>query len=154
LIAIFLLIWITPKAHIKKSPIVCNSTYQTFEELEAVEEIAAGNEPKRAKELRALKAHISRREYLDSLTAGASLMCIKKKEKKKGYLERKELLEHKQRMEYSESLTNIEPKTPKELKKLKKEAEHLAHMESIDSRVLLYAQQRSHSCQAVQIFPA
>ncbi len=108
--------------------------YQTFNDLEAEEAFAAGNEPKRAKELRALQAHISRREYLDSLTAVAPLMCIKKKEKKKGYLERKELLELKQRMEYSESLTNIEPKTPKELKKLKKEAEHLAHMESIDSR--------------------
>ncbi len=118
---------------------VCNiikrpKTYQTFEELEAVEEIAAGNELKRAKELRALKAHISRREYLDSLTAGASLMCIKKKEKKKGYLERKELFELKERMEYKERLTNIEPKTSNELKKLKKQAEHLAHMEAIDSR--------------------
>ncbi len=108
--------------------------YKTFNDLEAEEEIAAGNEPKRAKELRALKAHISRREYLDSLTAGASLMCIKKKEKKKGYLERKELFELKERMEYKELLTNIEPKTSKELKKLKKQAEHLAYMEAMDSR--------------------
>jgi hypothetical protein len=107
--------------------------YQTFNDLEALEEIVAGNDPKRAK-LRALQAHISRRVYLDSLTAGASLMCIKKKDKKKGYQERKELFELKQRMEYSESLTNIEPKTLKELKNLKKEAEHLAHMEAMDSR--------------------
>ncbi len=58
-------------------------------------------------------------------------MCIKKKDKKKGYVKRKELFDLKQRMEYSESLTNIEPKTPKELKKLE---QHMAYLEAMDSR--------------------
>ncbi len=102
--------------------------YQTFNDLEALEEIVAGNDPKRAK-LRALQAHISRRVYLDSFTDE-----VEKINNNKLYLERKELFELKERMEYSESLTNIEPKTLNELKKLKKEAEHLAHIEAMDSR--------------------
>ncbi len=102
--------------------------YQTFndlDELEALEALAADNEPKSAKELRTLKAHISRRIYLDNLTA------VGTRNKNKGYVKRKELFDLKQRMEYSESLTNIEPKTPKELKKLE---QHMAHIEAMDSR--------------------
>ncbi len=103
--------------------------YQTFndlDELEALEALAPCDEPKSAKELRTLKAHISRRVYLDNLTA-----AVKTRDKNKGYVKRKELFDLKQRMEYSESLTNIEPKTPKELKKLE---QHMAHLEAMDSR--------------------
>jgi len=105
---------------------------QTIEELEELDAIAARNELKSAKALRALRAlnaHISRRVYLDTPAS-----CVKFRHKKQGYQARKELSDLKARMEYSESLTNIESKKTGEVNKLKKQAQEMAHLEATDSR--------------------
>jgi len=102
---------------------------QTIEELEELDAIAARNELKSAKALRALNAHISRRVYLDTPAS-----CVKFGHKKQGYQARKELRDLKARMEYSESLTNLASKTDGEVNKLKKQAQEMAHLEAMDSR--------------------
>jgi len=102
---------------------------QTIEELEELDAIAARNELKSAKALRALNAHISRRVYLDTPAS-----CVKFGHKKQGYQARKELSDLKARMEYSESLTNIAYKKTGEVNKLKKQAQEMAHLEAADSR--------------------
>jgi len=102
---------------------------QTIEELEELDAMAARNELKSAKALRALNAHISRRVYLDTPAS-----CGELGHEKQGYQARKELSYLKARMEYRESLTNLASKTDEEVNKLKKQAQEMAHLEAMDSR--------------------
>jgi len=102
--------------------------YQTFEDLEELDAIAALHEPKKVKKLRALNVHISRRVYLELAS------CGELGHENQGYQARKELSDLKARMEYSESLTNLASKTDEEVNELKKQAQEMAHLEAVDSR--------------------
>jgi len=103
--------------------------YQTFEELEELDAIAARNEPAQVSELRAYNAHISRRVYLDTLAS-----CGELGDKNQGYQAQKELSDLKARMEHSESLTNIATKTDEEVNELKKQVQEMAHLKAEESR--------------------
>jgi len=103
--------------------------YQTFEELEELDAIAARNEPAQVSELRAYNAHISRRVYLDKLAS-----CGELGDKNQGYQAQKELSDLKARMEHSESLTNIATKTDEEVNELKKQVQEIAHLKAEESR--------------------
>jgi len=110
---------------------------QTIEEIDAIDAIAARNEPAQVSELRAYNAHISRRVYLDKLAS-----CGKLGDKNQSYQAQKELSCLKARMEYRESLTNIANKTDEEVNELKKQVQEIAPLKAEDSRDAMARRQR------------